>query len=313
MRQWVEMLEGLQTHFLKTGYVIIAVLLFYGSLAMADNEAGKRDSSRSQLFPVNQQGIALNSEADQQQQEKIQEQAQRKSGFKAALFSAIVPGGGEVYTGSYWRAALFAGLEIAFWSANIIYNQKGDDEDARMRTFGNEHWSDAKYWAKVYEDAESEGLWDGPALNVDAEGRLQNYEEYYNKLWNLQDDPSLGYTHILPKTKTQQYYEMIYKYLGQFGVGWDDVPYADYYEDNLNHPLTENIRTYRDMRNRSNDYYQTATTMLNLVMMNHLASALDAAWSAKQHNQKYRLSFHIDKQRYDDPKAPYLYGVRIAW
>ncbi len=246
----------------------------------------------------------------------------KKSGVKAAFLSAFIPGAGEVYAGSYWKAALFAALEIGFWTANVVYNNKGDDEDAKMRRFGDQHWSEQAYWSHVYKIAVQEGKWNGPTLSghTDAQGRFVLDEQYLTQdlirqLYELQDD--LGFTHQLPLTKTQQYYEMIYKYLHQFGIGWDDVaatfndPY--FYENpgNLG-KLTPNISKYRSMRNLSNSYYDVATTMMSFVLVNHLLSAFDAAWTVKKYN--VRVSQAVRVKPYGWPTNPVVtYGLNIQW
>ena len=246
----------------------------------------------------------------------------KKSGVKAAFLSAFIPGAGEVYAKSYWKAAIFAALEIGFWTANVVYNNKGDDEDARMRQYGDAHWSAQVYWSYVYQKAVEKGLWNGQPLSghTDAQGRFVLDDQYYNQnlvreLYPLQDD--LGFTHQLPLTKTQQYYEMIYKYLGQFGVGWDDVaptfndPYYYEVDAHLGH-LTPNISRYRSMRNKSNHYYDVATTMMSFVLANHLLSAFDAAWTVKKYNM--RVSQAVRVQPYGWPKEPaVVYGLNIRW
>ncbi len=246
----------------------------------------------------------------------------KKSGVKAAFLSAFIPGAGEVYAKSYWKAAAFAALEIGFWTANIVYNNKGDNEDAKMRQYGDVHWSEKAYWSHVYQVAVQDGKWTGPQLSghTDAQNRFVIDDQYFNQnlihqLYEIQDD--LGFTHQLPLTKTQQYYEMIYKYLGQFGIGWDDVTATfndpNYYsiDSHLGH-LTPNISRYRSMRNKSNHYYDVATTMMSFVLANHLLSAFDAAWSVKQYNLK--MSQAVRVKPYGWPKEPaVVYSLNIQW
>ncbi len=248
----------------------------------------------------------------------------KKSGVKAAFLSAFIPGAGEVYAKSYWKAAIFAALEIGFWTANIVYNKKGDDEDAKMRRYGEQHWSEQAYWSYVYQKAVKEGKWNGPTLSghTDAQGRFVIDDQYFNRnlireLYDLQDD--LGFTHQLPLTRTQQYYEMIYKYLGQFGVGWDDVtqtfntPYYYEVDSHLGH-LTPNISKYRSMRNLSNSYYDVATTMMSFVLANHLLSAFDAAWTVKKYNVRVSQAVRVKPYGYGWPQEPaVVYGLNIQW
>ena len=253
-------------------------------------------------------------------QQKTMELEKKKSGAKAAFLSAALPGAGEFYAGSYWKAAFFAALEIGFWTANYVYNKKGDDEDARMRKFGDQHWDEQVYWSYVYQKAVEQKEWTGGELagHYDDQGRFvldQLTDDVKRKLYNLQ--PRIGFTHSLPLTRTQQYYEMIYKYLHQFGVGWDDVGtyWGDpYFYDNPNNlgKLSPHIATYRQMRDRSNHFYDVATTMVNLVLVNHLLSAFDAAWTVKKYNMRLSQAVRLHYDYWSS--TPLLtYGLNVAW
>ncbi len=279
---------------------------------------------QSEVFGFNRQKFRMMHAAGPQEEEAGG--PKEKSGVRAAFLSALLPGAGEAYAGSWWRSALFVGLEIAFWSANVYYDNKGDKEDNRMREYGLEHWDEQKYWSKVYAEAVKMDLWDKQTLDVvkvevQTNGNKYEYEriadddytQYKDDLRRMES--KLNYTHSLPESNThQQYYEMIYKYLHQFGVGWDDAPGFDFYDNTANilH-VTPHIGTYRDMRNRSNDYYDTATTMVSLVLLNHLVSAFDAAIAVKQYNKKIRYSFNIDRRYYGVNEPVYTYGVKVSW
>src|SRR4030042_1813530 len=52
----------------------------------------------------------------------------KKSPMLAGLLSLIVPGAGEVYTGEYVKAAIFAAVEAAVITTAIIYDNKGEDK-----------------------------------------------------------------------------------------------------------------------------------------------------------------------------------------
>ena len=74
---------------------------------------------------------------------------EEKSVIKAALFSAVIPGSGQYYGGSVWKAILFAGIEVAGWTVYIVNTSKGEDQETEMETFANTHWSEQKYWSKI--------------------------------------------------------------------------------------------------------------------------------------------------------------------
>jgi hypothetical protein len=239
----------------------------------------------------------------------------KKAVFKAGLFSLILPGAGEFYAGSYWKAALFFGIEVAGWTAYGVYSNKGDNADSDMKAFADIHWSEHKYWTKVYYTAAENGLWSGyPDIDQDGDHLIDDpyyTPEYIGILRELEGRPEMGYTHRLPETKTQQYYEMIYKYLHQFGNAWDDALWDEYYSGYYD-KMTANMRTYRDMRNEMNDLYDAASTALNVVVINHVLSAIDAAWTARQFNRSVTVRLKTDIRQYAY-KPVQMYGIQINW
>jgi hypothetical protein len=238
-----------------------------------------------------------------------------KSVVKAGLYSLIIPGAGEFYARSYWKAALFFGIEVASWTAYAIYTGKGNDADSEMKSFADIHWSEQRYWTKVYYTAVENGLWSGyPDIDQDGDHMIdENYyaPEYIAILREIEGDPRMGYTHRLPETKTQQYYEMINKYLHQFGNGWDDALFDEIYSGYID-KLTPNMRTYRSMRDEMNNLYDTASTALNVVVINHVLSAIDAAWTARKYNRSITVSLKSDVRQYVYEPVQ-LYGIQINW
>ena len=99
------------------------------------------------------------------------------------LLSAVVPGAGELYAGSWVKGAVLMGLEAAFWIGYVQFKNKGNDIEDEYHLYADTHWSETRW--------------------------LENYDDTH------------GSTHSLPGRKTQQYYEMIGKY-DQFMSGWDD-------------------------------------------------------------------------------------------
>ncbi len=303
---------------MKTTFRFLILLLVFSCYLRAGEPATVQGNSSLTVFNGKRFAL-LHSELPSSLQQKSVEWQKKKSGVKAAMLSALLPGAGEFYAKSYWKAALFFALEVGFWTANSVFNKKGDDEDAKMRRFGEQHWSEDVYWSYVYQKAVDQGLWQGAQLNgyYDSQGRfvVDNLnDDIKRQLYELQDD--LGFTHQLPLTRTQQYYEMIYKYLHQFGVGWDDVATTfgtyTYYESPANlHNLTPNISKYRDMRNLSNEFYDRATLMLNLVLLNHLLSAFDAAWTVKKYNLKVSQAVRVFPDYDSVPRL--AYGLKFEW
>ncbi len=293
------------------------------NLSAGENVKIVKEEPAQSPLSYNSQKFELMQQAKQQAEEQNRAAEKKKYILKSALLSAVIPGAGQAYQKSYWKAALFAGLEAAFWTTNIIYNKKAKDEDKRMRKYGDEHWSDHKYWSKVYYDAwqyaQDNPSWthaaDLPQYDFDNDDQWKLLENYNQAL--VDDIRYLefasGHTHTLPATKTQQYYEMIYKYLGQFGVGWDDAPGFEFYDHVQNFlEVTPHISKYRSMRDRSNDFYGTADTMFIMSMVNHLVSMFEAAYSGKKNYDKVSYSFRA-KPVFSGSEFTAAYGLTIIW
>jgi hypothetical protein len=179
----------------------------------------------------------------------------RKSPLKAFIYSAVLPGAGQYYVGSKWKAAIFLGIEVAAWTGHISFHSKGEDLTADFENFANTHWSE------------------------------NSYSDFLELNWGVRDDDLISsFTHHLPDTKTQQYYEMIGKY-DQFVFGWDDV---DLPPDAQNTPYahSSNRLDYMDMRLDANNAYDRANALVVAAMVNHIVSGIEAALSARRHNNK---------------------------
>jgi hypothetical protein len=241
--------------------------------------------------------------------------ANQKSVIRAGFYSLILPGAGEYYARSYWKAALFFGAEIASWTAYAVYTGKGNKADNDMKSFADMHWSEHRYWTKVYYTAVENGLWSGyPDLDQNGDHMIDDTyytQEYIAILREMEGNPQMGYTHRLPETKTQQYYEMIYKYADQFGNAWDDALFDAIY-NGYTDTLTPNMRTYRSMRNEMNDLYNNASVALNVVVINHVLSAIDAAWTARRFNRLITVSLQSDIRHYIYEPVQ-MFGIQIKW
>ena len=88
----------------------------------------------------------------------------------------------------------------------------------------------------------------------------------------------------------QNFYELIGKYT-EFASGWEDVSgsYNDgslYVLDESDKNKNQQVLKYRSMRSRATDLSRMQTVFLGGIIINHLVSALDAAFSARLHNKR---------------------------
>ncbi len=184
----------------------------------------------------------------------------RKSPLKAFAYSLVVPGAGQLYTGSKTKALLFLGLEALTWTGHVVYHGKGDDNTVIYESFAKENWKE------------------------------QRYRDWLEENWGVPTDDDIAlFTHHLPGTQTQQYYEMIGKY-DQFVYGWNDTDSTAEYSSQNPHPSADspNRHIYEGLRNDANRMYDRASTAMVVMMLNHVISGFEAALSARSYNKNSR-------------------------
>lgn len=177
-----------------------------------------------------------------------------KSTGRAFLFSLIMPGAGEIYTGSKLKAAFFFGVEAFSWYSYITSYSDGQDLEDIFVDYATEHWDPSAYRAWL---VEVKGV---PSDTLD---------------W-AEDE---SFTHHLPDFMTQQYYEMIGKY-DQFLFGWSDT---DYDTNDSTSALREE---YLSMRDESNSKFDKARNFAIIAIANRIISAFDASLAARKLNKK---------------------------
>jgi hypothetical protein len=181
-----------------------------------------------------------------------------KSLKRAFVYSLLIPGSGQLYAGSKIKTVVFLGLDAALWALYFNYHGKGKDKEDEYQLFADQHWSRDEYiqWLR------------------DTYGIDSDRECYTDPVTNEEK----CFSHHLPDSETDDYYEMIGKY-EQFSEGWDDYePAPD--ESSLNREV------YLNMRRDSNDLLNKATYSAMFSLANHILSAFDAAISVRKYNKK---------------------------
>ncbi len=213
-----------------------------------------------------------------------------KSPWLAAGMSLVIPGSGEFYAESYWKAVLFFALDVTALALAYTYDKKGDQQTDSYQGYANENWSVVQYAqytqdnliqpGKVYNwrlpGTEGMSTFDRPWTQVD-----------WNEVNRMERDIGGYYSHTLPPYNEQQYYELIGKY-PQFNQGWRDANLSlgsDY--ETIKSNLTPMFNYYSGERGTANDFYATATTWVTVAVINHILSSLDAAWSAGLYNSAH--------------------------
>jgi hypothetical protein len=213
----------------------------------------------------------------------------KKSPWLAAGMSLLIPGSGEFYAQSYWKAAVFFAIEIAAWALAYTYDKKGDEQTDYFQDFANGHWYVDRYAQWTLDNATTinpnmSAAELAPYTDKNT-GVIVNGVVNWGKLNQLESELGNWYSHNLPAYGEQQYYELIGKY-EQFYQGWDDANYnlPGYYSV-AKANLSPEFLWYSGERGKANDYYTKASTFIAVAIVNHVISAIDAAWTAGSYNK----------------------------
>ena len=216
----------------------------------------------------------------------------KKSTVLAGLLSFAVPGAGEFYTENYIKSAIFLAVEAASIVTAIINDKKGDDQTESFEKYANDNWDVKRYanWTITNAQNINPEITDVNNYNVfDNNGNVD-----WDELNRLESAIGGYYSHRLAPNQHQQYFEMIGKY-PQFNVGWNDFGDDPFKPFKYGDPVTPNFEYYSGERGKANDFYNTASTAVKIIVANHLISAIDAVWSANRYNKNLSMKLNIEK------------------
>ena len=292
--------------------LILTPLLF--NICSAENPS--LDDLNKVLMNRAELSVQLQQNIDDEMQESEKGNGAQKSIARSVLYSAIVPGLGQFYTGSYIKAGLFAAVEITSWVVNIHYNSLGDNKDAEYRGFADNNWSEQRYWSYLYEELKQGETPPGLPNYLtedDAQGRPiivnSDYLAARDYLRQYEQD-LLGHTHTLPDSKTQQYYEMIGKYPEQFGNAWADANFNTTYSG-FNNRVTPMNDRYTDLSKESERLYDKAGYGSMVALINHVLSAVDAGFTTRRFNRR-QLRLSYNNRRFNGEYVN-MFGIAFGW
>lgn len=236
-----------------------------------------------------------------------------KSPRRALFMSLIIPGSGQLYVGgskfNYARGVAYLAIEGALWGGWYYYSvHKYDRQVSRYRNFAKEHYNAVTYETKVYglynqlSDETEEGNFGTRYMSdresycksiygtATANGCYSNDGLFPNEESHLSALKSVNVWNTL--SNKGAYYSAISG--NAYVLGWDDaqdeVTSADALDLSSSTSETvalgssENLKHYRKLRSKANDYADMQAWFFGGLILNHLVSAVDAAWSAHVHN-----------------------------
>jgi hypothetical protein len=256
----------------------------------------------------------------------------KKNIGKGVMFSLVIPGAGQLYTGSWVRAVPWFAVEVVGWAMFAKYHGQGKDKTTEFEKFAGtkispNHFDYNAYMLREYQIATNP--------NFNANLYTGDLSEWKNEDWSVRQsffENAPGFTHDILTGDLQQYYEMIGKYINQFGFGWRDT--YDWQNVDVNVATTEHIWAqsgddantaafdgpyvtdktgwfwqYRNMRGEANKLLDKGNVAMEVVLVNHVLSALDAAFAVRRHNKHFAqnplggMKLHYDAKTIDGELA----------
>jgi hypothetical protein len=266
----------------KLNLSLVLLILFVSSICFPQDQYKNLDLSNQIL----KNGKSLNIEANFDRIEKDFDKKsddKEKNPYLAALFSAVVPGAGEFYAKSYIKSAIFFAVEVGLWTFYGINQGKGNSKTDEYEDYANKNWNIKKYgqWLK-------EQQFNG-ASNIDTSLGFEPLRQQINNC------EQINFSHTLPPFGDQQYYEVIGKYQN-FIYGWLTAG-PNITKNNYETYVLPQVQDYMSDRQKANDYFNIAGYSVDLVVLNHILSAADAAWSVSIFNRQLKVNTSLNLQR----------------
>jgi len=229
-----------------------------------------------------------------------------KSPTKAFLFSALLPGMGELYAGSN-RGYLFLGIEAASWITYASYKASGNDKEDELYAYADRNFSIAAFEDGCVGQPGQPCQEALEAINNFYENDKGEYYEIISKNpiykpgWgvDVQADGSFTYENCpvdlnCPPDPTQPGQEAAYRAWVADQAAAQDRDYVSY-------------NGLRDDRNSLDSKARGATMV---VLVNHLVSAFDALMVARSFNADLPQGVNMDlkiKGSFSNPGAKLVF------
>jgi len=254
----------------------------------------------------------------------------KKSVGRGVMFSLIIPGAGQLYANSWIRAVPWFVVEVAGWAMFAKYHGDGKNKTDEFEGFAGPRRVSQAPLGHFDVNAYVLREWQIATRDSSTTPYTDDLSVWKSLDWSMRQTylgNAPGFTHDVMTGDMQQYFEMIGKYINQFGFGWmDTYDPADFdgITGTQNHiwALSGDVENtasfdgaspwfyhYRDMRGDANKLLDKGNVAMEVVLVNHVLSAIDAAFAVRRYNKHLEqgslghLKLHYDAKTIDGELA----------
>ena len=247
---------------------------------------------------------------------------------KAMLYSAVIPGLGQLYNGNIKKALLFTAVEISAISIYFSFNDKSANQEKKYKQFADQEWDFFRWMRHYYDWRDDEvfgayfsniqnldnpvyyDIWDGSHhLEFQMTGNdgniitlsttdAQNESIFRDTFFSQNGFVGTPDTSRIIELendenfillKDSHYYENIFKY-NHFFAGWEDYESIQE-ESNEGYLIAKSPKKwkYRSMRDQVAKFERVASYATSVILFNHIFSIIDAAWIKTDKHNKYKI------------------------
>ncbi|MXY28578.1 hypothetical protein F4Y59_10515 [Candidatus Poribacteria bacterium] len=261
-------------------YILVILLIFYSASGVCLASEG----SHAQLFTAFYLDSALGTRTLANQSPVTMEATQglqpRKSPNEAFLYSLVVPGMGQLYTGAK-RGYVYLAAEVGLLTTYFMLRNSASNTREDYRDVVRQH--------VIFDGPGSFEDWD-PIEDFEHATQYENWDHVYDSEET--------------RKRTGKWY-------------WDDAKsFKDEADVDIEFDSPHRLAAF-DLRQQANDTFQLARTVLGMAILNHVVSAVEARITTKRINTRLQNTptqtkagaFEIDVQT--DISARTLAGVLV--
>ena len=206
----------------------------------------------------------------------------------AMLLSLLLPGAGEIYAKNGVRATIFGVAEAGVIAAGVAYSVKGKNQTNEAHRFADQNYG-ADNFKKYYKNFKK--IYPGTVdtifeyYDVDPEGFSKSTKDYYEHIKDESSPFVQGWKDVEPQFDTN--FQMI-KIGDLYQTKSTDSSYMVHKTSDTAksyaYGFSKNLGVYNGMLNEGTKSYRVSQRIFTLLLVNHIASAIDAGICAKAYN-----------------------------